>query len=154
MAAEEPQMAQKLHRSEKKARKILGKLGLIPQNNIMRVTIKKSKDILFVISDPDVYKVPESDTYIIYGEAKIEDLNAQQQAAAAEQFVEPETPAQTRPAEQEEEEEEEEDIDTDGLDSTDIQMVMDQSGVKKSKAVAALRKCNGDIVNAIMELTM
>merc|ERR1712026_359843 len=58
----------------KKARKILQKLGLIQQSNIMRVTIKKSKDILFVISEPDVFKVPDSDTYIIFGEAKIEDL--------------------------------------------------------------------------------
>merc|ERR1719445_2865641 len=122
-------MAQKLHRSEKKARKILGKLGLIPQNNIMRVTIKKSKDILFVISDPDVYKVPESDTYIIYGEAKIEDLNAQQQAAAAEQFKEPEPSTQTRPDEVDDHDDEE--IDITGLDEQDIQMVMDQSGVTK-----------------------
>lgn len=47
MAAEDvaPPTVQKLHRSEKKARKVLGKLGLIPQANIMRVTIKKSKDV-------------------------------------------------------------------------------------------------------------
>merc|ERR1712026_238913 len=75
----------------KKARKILQKLGLIQQSNIMRVTIKKSKDILFVISEPDVFKVPDIDTYIIFGEAKIEDLNAQQQQAAAEQFKAEET---------------------------------------------------------------
>merc|ERR1719445_830286 len=108
-------MAQKLHRSEKKARKILGKLGLIPQNNIMRVTIKKSKDILFVITVPDVYKVPDSDTYIIYGEAKIEDLNAQQQAAAAEQFKDQEPAAQVT-GQEEEDDEEEEEIDISGLD--------------------------------------
>jgi len=81
---EAPTTSVKLHRSEKKARKVLGKLGLSPCPDVMRVTIKKSKDILFVIQNPDVFKVPESDTYIIYGEAKIEDLNAQQQAAAAE----------------------------------------------------------------------
>jgi nascent polypeptide-associated complex subunit alpha len=39
-----------------------------------------------VISKPDVYKSPSSDTYIIFGEAKIEDLNAQAQANAAQQF--------------------------------------------------------------------
>ena len=33
--------------------------------------------ILFVISKPDVFKSPASDTYIIFGEAKIEDLSAQ-----------------------------------------------------------------------------
>lgn len=42
--------------------------------------------ILFVISKPDVFKSPASDTYIIFGEAKIEDLSAQAQTQAAEQF--------------------------------------------------------------------
>jgi len=155
MAAEEVAAppVQKLHRSEKKARKILNKLGLIPQGNIMRVTIKKSKDILFVISEPDVFKVPDSDTYIIYGEAKIEDLNAQQQQAAAEQFKAEESTAQVV-GQDDEDDEEEEEVDTTGLDEGDIQMVMDQSGCKKSKAVAALRKNDNDIVNAIMHLTM
>ena len=38
---------------------------------INRVTIKKSKNILFVISKPDVYKSPASDTFIVFGEAKV-----------------------------------------------------------------------------------
>ena len=42
--------------------------------------------ILFVISKPDVFKSPSSDTYVIFGEAKIEDLSAQAAGAAAEQF--------------------------------------------------------------------
>lgn len=33
-----------------------------------------------------MFKSPASDTYIIFGEAKIEDLSAQAQASAAEQF--------------------------------------------------------------------
>jgi nascent polypeptide-associated complex subunit alpha len=33
-----------------------------------------------------VFKSPASDTYIIFGEAKIEDLSAQAQASAAEAF--------------------------------------------------------------------
>ena len=36
-----------------------------------RVTIRKSKNILFVINRPDVYKSPASDTYIVFGEAKV-----------------------------------------------------------------------------------
>ena len=39
-----------------------------------------------MISKPDVYKSPSSDTYIVFGEAKIEDLNAQNQANAAKSF--------------------------------------------------------------------
>ena len=62
------------------------KLGMRPVPGIIRVTVKKSKNILFVISKPDVFKSPASDTHIIFGEAKIEDLSAQAQSAAAEQF--------------------------------------------------------------------
>jgi hypothetical protein len=38
--------------------------------------------ILFVINTPDVFKSPASDTYIIFGEAKIEDLSAAAQVWA------------------------------------------------------------------------
>ena len=59
---------------------------------VCRVTIRKSKNILFVIGKPDVYKNPVSDTYIIFGEAKIEDLSQQAQMEAAQKFK----PAQVR----------------------------------------------------------
>ena len=41
---------------------------------VSRVTIRKSRNILFVINKPDVYKNPASDTYIVFGEAKVNDL--------------------------------------------------------------------------------
>merc|ERR1712007_410314 len=77
----------KQNRSEKKSRKAIQKLGMKPVPNIVRVTVKKSKNILFVIASPDVHKSPNSDTYIVFGEAKIEDLSAQAQASAAQQFA-------------------------------------------------------------------
>ncbi|CAF3589547.1 unnamed protein product, partial [Rotaria socialis] len=63
--------AAKQSRSEKKARKIMSKLGLKQVPGVNRVTIRKSKNILFVINKPDVYKNPASDTYIVFGEAKV-----------------------------------------------------------------------------------
>lgn len=39
-----------------------------------------------MIAKPDVFKSPASDTYVVFGEAKIEDLSAQAQSQAAEQF--------------------------------------------------------------------
>ncbi len=83
---EELQSKQKQTRSEKKARKAMAKLGLRPIQGILRVTIRKAKNILFVIQKPDVYKSPASDTYIVFGEAKIEDLSQRAQIAAANQF--------------------------------------------------------------------
>ena len=47
---------------------------------------KRTAQILFVIAKPDVFKSPASDTYVVFGEAKIEDLSAQAQSQAAEQF--------------------------------------------------------------------
>merc|ERR1712072_1001556 len=79
--------AAKQNRSEKKSRKAVQKLGMKQVPGIMRVTVKKNKNILFVISKPDVHKSPTSDTYIVFGEAKIEDLSAQAQASAAQQVV-------------------------------------------------------------------
>ena len=61
----------KQSRGEKKARKIMSKLGLKQVAGVSRVTIRKSKNILFVINKPDVYKNP------VFGEAKIEDFTQQ-----------------------------------------------------------------------------
>merc|ERR1712213_153448 len=82
----------KQSRGEKKARKIMSKLGLKQVTGVSRVTIRKSKNILFVINKPDVYKNPASDTYIVFGEAKIEDLTQQAQMEAAQKFKAAEAP--------------------------------------------------------------
>ncbi|CAF3159245.1 unnamed protein product [Rotaria socialis] len=179
---EELQSKQKQTRSEKKARKAMAKLGLRPIQGILRVTIRKSKNILFVIQKPDVYKSPASDTYIVFGEAKIEDLSQRAQIAAANQFknlgqnqqgtantTNDQTANQLNnneklPADKnttnlsnktetiQEETDEDEQVDAEGIEENDIQLVMSQSKTSRSKAIKALRKCNNDIVNAIMEL--
>jgi nascent polypeptide-associated complex subunit alpha len=149
----------KQSRSEKKSRKAMQKLGMKPVPGIMRVTVKKSKNILFVIAKPDVFKSPASDTYIIFGEAKIEDLSAQAQQAAAEQFKEPvmtnkpEMAKVTKPVIEEIGGEDGE-VDETGVEPKDVELVMSQAGVSRAKAVKALKINEGDIVNAIMELTM
>jgi len=148
----------KQSRSEKKSRKAMQKLGMKLVPGVNRVTIKKSKNILFVISKPDVFKSPTSDTYIIFGEAKIEDLSSQLQSAAAEQFkVAPDlshVEAKAEPSAALEAEEEEE-VDETGVEPKDIELVMTQAGVSRARAVAALKATvpRGDIVSAIMELT-
>jgi len=174
---EELQSKQKQTRSEKKARKAMAKLGLRPIQGILRVTIRKSKNILFVIQKPDVYKSPASDTYIVFGEAKIEDLSQRAQIAAANQFKnlgQNQTNASNDQANLntndkntnekianvptnksetiKEESDEDEQVDEEGIEENDIQLVMSQSKTSRAKAVKALRKCNNDIVNAIMEL--
>ncbi|XP_017342785.1 nascent polypeptide-associated complex subunit alpha isoform X3 [Ictalurus punctatus] len=155
---EEPVSKAKQSRSEKKARKAMSKLGLRQVTGVTRVTIRKSKNILFVITKPDVYKSPASDTYIVFGEAKIEDLSQQAQLAAAEKFkVQGEAASNIQESTQTptvHEESEEEEVDETGVEVKDIELVMSQANVSRAKAVRALKNNNNDIVNAIMELTM
>jgi len=155
---EEPVSKAKQSRSEKKARKAMSRLGLKVVSGVTRVTIRKSKNILFVINKPDVYKSPAGDTHIVFGEAKIEDLSQQAQVQAAEKFKAPEpvhtaiSESKTEPAEVEESDDEE--VDASGVEEKDIELVCQQSNVSRKKAIKALRANDNDIVNAIMELTM
>ena len=111
---------------------------------------------MFVIAKPEVLKSPASDTHIIFGEAKIEDLSAQAQNQAAQSFKPADmssmasgvAPSRARI------EEDEGPVDDTGVDAKDIELVMTQAGVSRAKAVTALKSSNNDIVSAIMELTM
>jgi len=148
----------KQSRGEKKARKIMSKLGLKQITGVSRVTIRKSKNILFVITKPDVYKNPSSDTYIVFGEAKIEDLSQQAQMDAANKFKAAEVPqvpdAGLSAAQALEDDGDDEEVEADGVEEKDIELVMSQANVSRGKAVKALKNNTNDIVNAIMELTM
>lgn len=117
---------------------------------------------MFVIPKPDVFKSPNSDSYIIFGEAKVEDLAAKQAALNAEQAAQrvsqttqnmydrkaSSAPESASPAADEEA------VDETGLDAKDIALVMDQAHSTRAQAVAALRNNGNDLVNAIMELTI
>ncbi|KAI4323625.1 hypothetical protein L6164_023217 [Bauhinia variegata] len=144
----------KQSRSEKKSRKAMLKLGMKPIPGVSRVTVKKSKNILFVISKPDVFKSPTSDTYVIFGEAKIEDLSSQLQSQAAEQFKAPDlSNVVSKPESSSAAAQDDEDVDETGVEPKDIELVMTQAGVSRAKAVKALKAADNDIVTAIMDLT-
>jgi nascent polypeptide-associated complex subunit alpha len=154
-------------RGEKKARKAILKLGMKPIAGVVRVTMKKSKNIMFVVAKPDVYKSPNSDAYIIFGEAKVEDLAAKQAQINAEQNAQ----RMSQPVASQQQPSfskssiggessasasavDDEAIDDTGVDPKDIQLVMDQAHCSRGQAVKALRNNNNDLVNAIMELTI
>lgn len=106
----------------------------------------------------------------IFGEAKIEDLNAQAQASAAQQLAAAEAAgehaghdhdhdhgkgkAPETEAKKEEEEDDGEEVDESGLEAKDIDLVMAQANVSRKKAVKALRENDNDIVNSIMALSI
>merc|ERR1711906_10981 len=152
----------KQSRSEKKSRKAMAKLGMKPVPGIIRVTVKKSKNILFVIKEPDVFKTssdnPKSPaTYVVFGKAEIEDLSAQATSAAVEQFKAPGAGLDVGPDDTPKNDVAEGDDDGDedpgDLDENDIELVVKQAGVSKAKAIKALKQNENDVVNAIMALS-
>ena len=172
------------------------KLGMKPVPGVVRVSMRRSKNVLFVIQNPDVMKSPASDSYVIFGEAKIEDAGASHAAQAARQFAPPAAPATPSPsggasgageddseasadasasaskadaaaaaaaaskaaaaksAAAAAEEDDGEPVDETGVEAKDVELVMTQASVSRSKAVKALKESEGDIVSAIMSLTM
>lgn len=151
--------AETQNRSEKKARKAMMKLGMKPFPGIVRVCVKKAKSVLFVIAKPEVFKSPTADTYVVFGEAKIEDANSQAQAAQQQ------AAAQLKDGAIPEEDDDDDDVpdltddagddeavDETGLDQEEISTVVSQAGCSRAKAVKALRT-HKNVVDAILELT-
>jgi len=115
-------------------------------------------------------KVPSNVRISIFGEAKIEDLNSQSQAAAAQQLAAAEAAnadhsghdhanenGKGKAVEEkkpEEEDDDDEEVDDSGLEAKDIELVMTQASVSRKKAVKALKENGNDIVNSIMALSV
>lgn len=133
---------------------------------ITRVTLRRPKNVLFVIAAPDVYKSQNSDCYIVFGEAKIEDINSQAQMSAAQQLAnagqggpgggrienadnaaggddDDDIPDLEAP-------EDDGPVDETGVDAKDIELVMAQVNCSRARAVKALKDSGGDLINAIM----
>ncbi|KAI4866316.1 nascent polypeptide-associated complex, alpha subunit [Hypoxylon rubiginosum] len=157
-------------RNEKKARKAIEKLHLTRVTGITRVTLRRPKNILFVINNPEVYKSPNSNTYIVFGEAKIEDLNSAAQQAAAQSLAapggdhdhaghdhshgEPSKAVEGADDDKKDDDDDDEEVDAEGLEDKDIELVMTQANVKRNKAIKALKENDNDIVNSIMALSV
>jgi len=148
-------------RSERKARKALLGLGLKKVTGITRVTLRRPKNLLFVLASPEVYKSPNSDCYIVFGEAKVEDSNSQAGLSAAQQFsggnAIPNLADTGASAEEDDDDlpdleapDDDVDIDETGIDPTDIERVMQQVNCSRAKAVRVLKESGGDLINAIM----
>lgn len=154
----------KQSRTEKKTRKALQKNNMAKVEGVMRVTMKRKQQIISM-DRPDVYQIAGSDSYVIFGEARLEDPAQQAQQAAARAMSESGRlgaaggassfggAAPSAPVSKIEEVEETGEVDETGLEADDINMVMQQANVSRGRAVKALREHNKDIVDAIMSLT-
>jgi nascent polypeptide-associated complex subunit alpha len=153
------------NRNEKKARKAMSKLALKPVPGVMRVVVKRGPNaVLFVVNNPEVLRNPTSDSYVVFGRATTNDESQQLQQAASQ--MPPEMLAQlaaaagqtggasAAPAQISGGDDEGEEVDETGLEAKDIALVMEQAKCSRAKAAKVLRANDGDVVNAIMELSM
>eukprot|EP01122_Echinamoeba_exundans_P006972 TRINITY_DN2059_c0_g1_i1.p3 TRINITY_DN2059_c0_g1~~TRINITY_DN2059_c0_g1_i1.p3 ORF type:complete len:188 (+),score=83.50 TRINITY_DN2059_c0_g1_i1:993-1556(+) len=147
----------KQSRGEKKTRKALQKLGLKDVEGITKVTVRKGRQVLFVVNSPNVYKSPNAETYIVFGTAQeaSDDVSSLQAAQLAEQLSAGGFGgAAASGASVSEVAESGDASDETGLNAKDIELVMSQGNVDRATAVKALKKTGGDMVAAIMELTV
>jgi|ERR1712168_132420 len=144
----------KQSRAERKTKKAMMKLGLAPVDGINRVVLRKDKTLLFVVPNPEVFR--KGDTWVVLGEARVEDPNQRAREMAAAKVAENIQPkTKTEPVQATiTEEDEETDVPADGVEEKDIELVMQQAACTRAKAISALKSNSNDIVNAIMELTL
>lgn len=152
------------NRNEKKARKVMERLGMQPVLGISRVTLKMQgggSQGFFTIHQPDVFE--KNGSYIVFGEAKQgmgmppPRLTQQQQQMQAAQrlasMVEEKKTDEPSMMENEQAVDEHVVVDESGVDAKDIDLVISQAGCTRARAVKALKENDGDLVNAIMSLT-
>lgn len=155
---EEPQAQEttnpghKASRGEKKFKKSLTKMGLKPVPGVTRVTLKTTKNFLLYIDDPDVLKSTDN-AYVIFGEAKFHDYTGNLGSEKAQNFKQAEEVAAKN--DDKPEVQVEDDADNDGdedqgdLNDDQITTLMEYSGCTRNRAIKALKKTNGDVVEAI-----
>ncbi|CAD8054267.1 unnamed protein product [Paramecium sonneborni] len=142
----------KANRGEKKFKKAMLKLGMKPVAGINRVTIKRGKQFLLYIDNPEVLKSANVDnSYIVFGEAKVHDPTGQIGKKEAENLAQ-QVPKQDENKEQKPVETTEQ-VSDEGIPAESIKMVMEHCKCDRSKAVEALRKSDNDTVQAILTLT-
>jgi nascent polypeptide-associated complex subunit alpha len=146
-------------KSSKRYAKAMAKLGLKPEPNIFRVSIRKGRAQNLSINKPEVYRFPNTNTFVIFGEIAGDDMpmGAQEEATKAAasavtssgaKKADAKAVATTSAADDDEE------VDAGDLGEKEIKLVMSQANVSRGKAIKALKNNKGDIVNTIMELTM
>ena len=154
-----------INRAEKKARIMMLRLSMRPVRGISQVTFKPSGNnggVYFAIDQPDVYE--KKGKYIIFGRALqsggMQNQAAMRQAKAAKQLtfnsddddVDVQTFVSTVGGGGDDDKKKQT-IDESGVEAKDVDLVMSQASCSRSRAVAALRENDGDLVNAIMSLT-
>merc|ERR1712010_215587 len=142
----------KVSKNEKKVRKAIDKFGFKEATGFTEMRVQTGKNIVLCIENPAVKKLATGKgefMYAVFGKVDVKDHNMHE--AQAEQMM---RQLQMMQEQKEKAGAEGEDFEEAGeINEDDLKLVMDQGGVSKAKAIAALNKSEGDVVNAIMALS-
>merc|ERR1711937_69927 len=146
-----------MNRLERRNKKTMRKLGMKMVLGVTRATFKTTKQGIFYIENPDVYRQKDGhQSIVIFGQTYRQDLDDAESTTASHNLQSVERAAEEFDISNiaaVEENFEEGEMCEDGLKQDDIEVVVSQALCSRSEAVVALRKNDGDLVNAIMELT-
>lgn len=142
-------------KGEKKIKKALLKLGLTKIDGVNRVTIRQKDNYFFVVKDPEVFVSKECESsYVIFGEISMDDPDRPPMGNTELNNLkaEGETLNDQKKEKVEIVEDDNVEVSEEGLDKDSIEMIINETKCSRQKAVKALHKNNGDVVNAILEL--
>lgn len=142
----------RISKGEKKFKKAMSKMGMKPVDGITRVTLKTSKNFILYIDAPEVMKAPGAESsYIVFGEARFLDFTKNAAASQLDKFK----TAQEPTTNEEGEEGEAKGNSAEPVDIPDetIDTLIEYTNCDRDKAIEALTKTNGDLVEAISLLS-
>jgi nascent polypeptide-associated complex subunit alpha len=149
-------------KGSKRYAKAMAKLGLKQELGVFKVLLKKSGQVVAALQKTEVYRFPNTSTFVIFGEPATDDAVAMPGAAGADAAraasavtggsAAPAAAAASAAGGAAAADDGDEDIGD--LDPKQVKLVCDQANCSRSRAIKALKANNGDIVNTIMELTM
>jgi nascent polypeptide-associated complex subunit alpha len=136
-------------RAEKKMKEALLKFNLKPLEKIATVMMRKSTQVIWTFNNPDVYYL--ENVYVVFGEPSMQDAG-QQAVQELKKTAAEEEPAPEPEAKVIDDEAASQETPSD-LKEDDINTLMSQANVPRSRAIEALREADGDLVTAVMNLT-
>jgi nascent polypeptide-associated complex subunit alpha len=139
-------------RAEKKMRESLLKFGLKAVPGVSTVMMRKtSQQLIWNFTNPDVYQL--DNVYVIFGEVAMQNAGDEAVRELKKTAVEDEAPTEAKPTIVEDEPVADQETPSD-LKEEDITTLMGQANVTRGAAIEALREAGGDLVTAVMNLTL
>jgi nascent polypeptide-associated complex subunit alpha len=150
--AEEAKSSRKNSRAEKKMRESLLKFGLKPVPGVSTVMMRKTaQQLIWNFASPDVYQL--DNVYVIFGEVAMQNAGQEAVEELKKTAGDDDAPVESKPTIVDDEPAAEQETPSD-LKEEDITTLMGQANVSRAAAIEALHEAKGDLVTAVMNLTL